>query len=101
MPRILLVSAPLGLCASVTFPRHRISPPLVHHTSIKIGVTNSYICLTLLKQIWVICDPSAVQFLTHAISGLLVAQLTGIPSATVITQARILSRRLFMRYSQV
>jgi hypothetical protein len=33
---------------------------LVHHTSIKIGVTNGYICLALLKQIWVIRDPSAV-----------------------------------------
>jgi hypothetical protein len=33
---------------------------LVHYTSIKVGVTNGYICLALLKQIWVIADPSAI-----------------------------------------
>ena len=68
MPRILLVPAPPGLCArerifaheSVAFFRHTISPPLVHYTSIKVGVTEGYVCLALLKQIWVIDDPSAV-----------------------------------------
>jgi hypothetical protein len=33
---------------------------LVHYTSIKVGVTNGYICLAQLKKIWVIADPSAV-----------------------------------------
>jgi hypothetical protein len=33
---------------------------LVDRTSIKIGVTNGYICLALLKQIWVISNPPAV-----------------------------------------
>jgi hypothetical protein len=61
MPRILLVPAPLGLCAqerslSSSYNLASLGPP--HH--IKIGVANSYICLTLLKQIWIICDPSAV-----------------------------------------
>jgi hypothetical protein len=68
MPRILLVPAPPGLCArerifaheSVAFFRHTISPPLVHYTSIKVGVANGYICVALLKQICVIADPSAI-----------------------------------------
>jgi hypothetical protein len=33
---------------------------LVDRTSIKIGITNGYICLALLKQIWVTSDPPAV-----------------------------------------
>jgi hypothetical protein len=70
---------------------------LVHYTGIKVGVTNGYICLALLKQIWVIADllPSV---LTQAISDLFVAQPTGMPSATTITQAKVCRRRLFMRY---
>ncbi len=61
MSRILLVPALLGLCAQ---ERNLSSPynlsPLVDRASIKIGITNGYICLALLKQIWVICDSSAV-----------------------------------------
>jgi hypothetical protein len=33
---------------------------LVNYTSIKVGVTEGYVCLALLKQIWVIDDPSTV-----------------------------------------
>jgi hypothetical protein len=61
MPRILLVPAPPGLCArerSLFSPYN--SPPLVHYTSIKVGVANGYICVALLKQICVIADPSAI-----------------------------------------
>jgi hypothetical protein len=35
------------------------SAPLVDRASIKIGVTNGYICLALPKQIWVISNPPA------------------------------------------
>jgi hypothetical protein len=55
MPRILLCLLRLVFAhKSIAFFRHTIAPRLVHHTSIKIGVTNGYICLALLKQIWVI-----------------------------------------------
>jgi hypothetical protein len=33
---------------------------LVDRTGIKIGVTNGYICLALLEQIWVISNPPAI-----------------------------------------
>ena len=46
---------------SVAFLRHTISPPLVDRTGIKIGITKGYICLPLLKQIWVIPNPPAVR----------------------------------------
>ena len=39
--------------------------------------------------------------LTQAISGLFVAQPTGIPSATTTTQTKVCRRRLFMRYPQL
>ena len=54
--------------------------------------------MALLKQICVIADPSA-SVLTQAISGLFVAQPTGIPSATTITQTEV--RRRFMCYPQL
>jgi hypothetical protein len=33
---------------------------LFHHTGVKVGVTEGYVSLALLKQIWVIDDPSTV-----------------------------------------
>jgi hypothetical protein len=35
---------------------------LVHYTGVKVGVTEGYVCLALLQQIWVIDDPSTVYF---------------------------------------
>ena len=61
IPGILLVPAPLGLCAqerSLSSP-YNLSP-FVDRTSIKICITNGYICLALLKQIRVTSNPPSV-----------------------------------------
>jgi hypothetical protein len=99
MPRILLVPAPPGLCA-----RERSLFSL--YNLVPLGSLHQHQGWRCKRPMWPCLSRSASSPIllpsvrTQAISGLFVAEPTGIPSTTTTTQSEVRRRRLFMRYKR-